>query len=157
MTGLTQWILGIRTELDGLRVDPVLPAAWPGSAGASRTWRWTAGGSRERSCRWPRQVPPCRSRRSSGERGTARVPARPAPHGVEVAVGDPAPAGVVPGTVGVAGVGETVGVVVVAAGVTDGAGVALDVGSPPASDIPTMRMSATGRKTAFVLRSRVKG
>src|SRR5690349_25154684 len=117
MTGLTQWILGIRTELDGLRVDPVLPAAWPGSAGASRTWRWTAGGSRERSCRWPRPVPPCRSRRSSGERGTARVPARLVPHGVEVAgadeggggpgevtVGDPAPAGVVagvPGTVGV--------------------------------------------------------
>src|SRR5690349_24323187 len=88
MTGLTQWILGIRTELDGLRVDPVLPAAWPGSAGASRTWRWTAGGSGERSCRWSRQVPPCRSRRSSGERGTARGPARPMSHGVEVAEAD---------------------------------------------------------------------
>jgi cellobiose phosphorylase len=27
---ITQWILGIRPEYEGLRVDPVLPAAWPG-------------------------------------------------------------------------------------------------------------------------------
>jgi cellobiose phosphorylase len=27
---ITQWILGIRPELDGLRVDPVIPAAWKG-------------------------------------------------------------------------------------------------------------------------------
>jgi cellobiose phosphorylase len=27
---ITQWILGIRPEHDGLRVDPVLPADWPG-------------------------------------------------------------------------------------------------------------------------------
>jgi cellobiose phosphorylase len=27
---LTQWVLGIRPEHDGLRVDPCLPAAWPG-------------------------------------------------------------------------------------------------------------------------------
>jgi cellobiose phosphorylase len=27
---ITQWILGIRPELDGLRVDPVLPSAWSG-------------------------------------------------------------------------------------------------------------------------------
>jgi cellobiose phosphorylase len=27
---ITQWILGIRPELTGLRVDPVLPAQWPG-------------------------------------------------------------------------------------------------------------------------------
>jgi cellobiose phosphorylase len=27
---ITQWILGIRPELHGLRVDPVLPATWPG-------------------------------------------------------------------------------------------------------------------------------
>jgi cellobiose phosphorylase len=26
----TQWILGIRPDFDGLRTDPVLPAAWPG-------------------------------------------------------------------------------------------------------------------------------
>jgi cellobiose phosphorylase len=26
----TQWILGIRPELDGLRIDPALPAEWPG-------------------------------------------------------------------------------------------------------------------------------
>jgi len=27
---MTQWILGIRPEHGGLRIDPVLPAAWPG-------------------------------------------------------------------------------------------------------------------------------
>jgi cellobiose phosphorylase len=27
---ITQWILGIRPELDGLRIDPVLPASWEG-------------------------------------------------------------------------------------------------------------------------------
>jgi cellobiose phosphorylase len=27
---ITQWILGIRPELDGLRVDPVIPSSWPG-------------------------------------------------------------------------------------------------------------------------------
>jgi cellobiose phosphorylase len=27
---ITQWILGVRPELDGLRVDPVVPASWPG-------------------------------------------------------------------------------------------------------------------------------
>ncbi len=27
---ITQWILGIRPEYAGLRIDPVLPAAWPG-------------------------------------------------------------------------------------------------------------------------------
>ncbi|HVT68076.1 MAG TPA: glycosyl hydrolase family 65 protein, partial [Trebonia sp.] len=27
---VTQWILGLRPEFDGLRVDPVLPASWPG-------------------------------------------------------------------------------------------------------------------------------
>ena len=26
----TQWILGIRPTLDGLRVAPVIPTAWPG-------------------------------------------------------------------------------------------------------------------------------
>jgi cellobiose phosphorylase len=35
---ITQWILGIRPELDGLRVDPVLPSAWPGFT-ASRRFR----------------------------------------------------------------------------------------------------------------------
>jgi cellobiose phosphorylase len=29
---ITQWILGIRPELDGLRIDPVLPADWTGFA-----------------------------------------------------------------------------------------------------------------------------
>jgi cellobiose phosphorylase len=27
---ITQWILGIRPELDGLRIDPCIPAAWNG-------------------------------------------------------------------------------------------------------------------------------
>ena len=27
---ITQWILGIRPDFDGLRVDPVLPSTWPG-------------------------------------------------------------------------------------------------------------------------------
>jgi cellobiose phosphorylase len=27
---VTQWLLGIRPEHDGLRVDPCLPASWPG-------------------------------------------------------------------------------------------------------------------------------
>ena len=27
---ITQWILGIRPEYDGLRIDPVIPAAWQG-------------------------------------------------------------------------------------------------------------------------------
>jgi cellobiose phosphorylase len=27
---ITQWILGVRPELDGLRVEPVIPAEWPG-------------------------------------------------------------------------------------------------------------------------------
>ena len=33
---ITQWILGIRPELDGLRIDPVLPAAWPGYTATRR-------------------------------------------------------------------------------------------------------------------------
>jgi cellobiose phosphorylase len=35
---ITQWICGIRPELIGLRIDPVLPAAWPGFT-ASRRFR----------------------------------------------------------------------------------------------------------------------
>ena len=35
---ITQWILGIRPEHEGLRVDPVVPAAWPGFS-ANRRFR----------------------------------------------------------------------------------------------------------------------
>ena len=35
---ITQWILGIRADFDGLRIDPVLPAGWPGFA-ATRQFR----------------------------------------------------------------------------------------------------------------------
>ena len=33
---ISQWILGIRAEFDGLRVDPVLPTAWPGFTATRR-------------------------------------------------------------------------------------------------------------------------
>ncbi|HEX9042679.1 MAG TPA: hypothetical protein VF838_16970 [Trebonia sp.] len=33
---ITQWILGIRPELDGLRIDPVLPSSWPGFTATRR-------------------------------------------------------------------------------------------------------------------------
>jgi len=33
---ITQWILGIRPERDGLRIDPVIPAAWPGFTATRR-------------------------------------------------------------------------------------------------------------------------
>jgi cellobiose phosphorylase len=33
---ITQWILGIRPELDGLRVEPVLPTDWPGFTATRR-------------------------------------------------------------------------------------------------------------------------
>jgi cellobiose phosphorylase len=32
----TQWILGIRAEFDGLRVDPVIPAKWNGFTATRR-------------------------------------------------------------------------------------------------------------------------
>jgi cellobiose phosphorylase len=35
---VAEWVLGIRPELDGLRVDPCLPPSWPG-ASAIRPWR----------------------------------------------------------------------------------------------------------------------
>jgi cellobiose phosphorylase len=33
---ITQWVLGIRPELGGLRVDPVIPSAWPGFTATRR-------------------------------------------------------------------------------------------------------------------------
>ena len=36
LVAISQWILGIRAELDGLRIDPVLPAAWPGFTATRR-------------------------------------------------------------------------------------------------------------------------
>jgi cellobiose phosphorylase len=33
---ISQWILGIRAEFDGLRIDPVLPASWPGFTATRR-------------------------------------------------------------------------------------------------------------------------
>jgi cellobiose phosphorylase len=38
LVAITQWILGIRPELEGLRLDPVLPAAWNGYT-ATRRYR----------------------------------------------------------------------------------------------------------------------
>jgi cellobiose phosphorylase len=37
-TAITQWILGVRPELDGLRIEPVLPSSWAGFT-ARRRWR----------------------------------------------------------------------------------------------------------------------
>ncbi len=36
LVAITQWILGIRAEMDGLRVDPVLPASWAGFTATRR-------------------------------------------------------------------------------------------------------------------------
>ena len=49
---ITQWILGIRAELDGLRIDPVLPASWPGFT-ATRRFR---GATYEISVRNPARI-----------------------------------------------------------------------------------------------------
>jgi cellobiose phosphorylase len=35
---ITQWILGLRPDYDGLRIEPVLPAGWAGFT-ARRTYR----------------------------------------------------------------------------------------------------------------------
>ena len=40
LVAISQWILGIRPEHDGLRVEPVLPAGWPGFR-ATRRFRGT--------------------------------------------------------------------------------------------------------------------
>src|SRR5829696_3027674 len=40
MVAISQWILGIRPEHEGLRVEPVVPAAWPGFR-ATRRFRGT--------------------------------------------------------------------------------------------------------------------
>ena len=92
---ITQWILGIRPELDGLRVDPVLPAAWAGFT-ATRRFR---GATYQISVRNPDRisgrvghlevdgqriegtlvplappVPPCMSRRSPSPADTGTSP-----------------------------------------------------------------------------------
>ncbi|MGD0196822.1 MAG: glycosyl hydrolase family 65 protein [Solirubrobacteraceae bacterium] len=38
LVAISQWILGIRPELDGLRIDPVLPSSWEGIT-VRRRWR----------------------------------------------------------------------------------------------------------------------
>jgi cellobiose phosphorylase len=48
LVAITQWILGVRPEHDGLRVDPVLPAGWPGFT-ASRRFRGATYNIRVRS------------------------------------------------------------------------------------------------------------
>jgi cellobiose phosphorylase len=61
LVAITQWILGIRPELDGLRVDPVLPAEWPGFT-ATRRFR---GATYDISVRNPDRV--------NGRAGCVRV------------------------------------------------------------------------------------
>jgi cellobiose phosphorylase len=41
LVAITQWILGIRPEHDGLRIDPCLPAEWPGFTAIRRFRRAT--------------------------------------------------------------------------------------------------------------------
>ena len=38
LVAITQWILGVRPELEGLRIDPMLPSHWEGIT-ARRRWR----------------------------------------------------------------------------------------------------------------------
>jgi cellobiose phosphorylase len=64
LVAITQWILGIRPELDGLRVDPVLPAGWHGFT-ATRRFR---GATYDISVRNPDHV--------SGRAGSVRVDGR---------------------------------------------------------------------------------
>jgi cellobiose phosphorylase len=64
LVAITQWILGIRPELDGLRVDPVLPAQWHGFT-ATRRFR---GATYHISVRNPDRV--------SGRAGCVRVDGR---------------------------------------------------------------------------------
>ncbi len=67
LVAITQWILGIRAELDGLRVDPVLPASWPGFT-ATRRFR---GATYEISVRNPARI--------SGRVGQLTVDGTPVP------------------------------------------------------------------------------
>jgi cellobiose phosphorylase len=50
MVAISQWILGIRPEHEGLRVEPVIPAAWPGFR-ATRRFRGTSYEIEVRRCR----------------------------------------------------------------------------------------------------------
>jgi cellobiose phosphorylase len=82
---VTQWILGIRPEHDGLRIDPCLPAGWEGFEAQRRfrgaTYRITVSGA-------PAEAP--RSGRVSRVRVDGRVLdgtlVPPAPAGAEVEV-----------------------------------------------------------------------
>jgi cellobiose phosphorylase len=55
MVAISQWILGIRPEHDGLRVEPALPSAWPGFR-ATRRFRGTTYEIEVRRAR-PRREP----------------------------------------------------------------------------------------------------
>ena len=72
---ITQWILGIRPELDGLRVDPVLPSEWSGYR-ATRRFRGATYEITVRKPTRPRGAGDRARRRRLGRRGHA-CPARP--------------------------------------------------------------------------------
>ena len=79
LVAISQWILGIRAELGGLRIDPVLPADWPGFT-ATRRFR---GATYEISVRKPagltgRARPGLRGRRA--DRGHPGAGRRAGPH-----------------------------------------------------------------------------
>jgi cellobiose phosphorylase len=72
LTAISQWILGVRPELEGLRIDPVLPPSWRGFT-ARRRWRGATyeivvhqgQASRATSSARRRRGPPSGSRRPS--------------------------------------------------------------------------------------------
>jgi cellobiose phosphorylase len=79
---ITQWILGIRAEFGGLRIDPVLPACWPGFT-ATRHFR---GATYDITVRNPARRPGrVRGLRVDG-RPAAGTLVPPAPHGATVTV-----------------------------------------------------------------------
>jgi cellobiose phosphorylase len=82
LVAITQWILGIRAEFDGLRIDPVLPASWPGFT-ATRRFR---GATYEISVRNPDRVSGRVSQLSADGEAVSGTLLRPAPPGAVVTV-----------------------------------------------------------------------
>ena len=71
MVAISQWILGIRPEHDGLRIEPVIPRSWT-SFRASRRFRGTTYDIAVRQ-----------DRRDAPGRGSRRPRRRPPPRGVD--------------------------------------------------------------------------
>ena len=71
---ISQWILGIRPELDGLRVDPCIPAAWDGfQRRAPVPRRGVSHHGDQSGARQQRRAPRERGRQSRGGQSPARL------------------------------------------------------------------------------------